>query len=456
MEERFKVRLQQLKAQAVVDPKAVEGALERLVQFMEPYAACLGPDAQKQHLTEYVAGSMSNIPRKNVETIAYLHKQDRQPLQKFIGQKEWDERSMIGVLAGQVGKAIGRSNGVLVIDPSAMRKQGKKSVGVARQYCGRIGKVDNCQVGIFFAYVSDKEHALVDTRLYLPREWTDDKARCRAAGVPKERMRFRTRHALALEMLLEHRDVLPHAWVTGDDEMGKNGGFRDDLTKMKEQYLLCVPSNTHVRDLEAMPPLSSKTGKTLRKVPYQRADCWAKSVTNWERIEVRPGEKGPLIVEAAKCRVQTKRTQRNGPEEVLVVFRVQQGKESFKHDYCLSNAPFDTPLKEFARVLDAEHRIEECLRRAKSESGMGSYQVRNWKGWHHHQALTLIATWFLTQEKIRGEKGIAQFVCPASALLHWRHAGRDASNPHMDASSLATQPNQLAKRNSSLLPLEKT
>jgi len=445
MEQRYVVRYQQLMAQAVIKQDVIMGALERLGEFMEPYTACLENPVQQQHATEYVGGLASNLLRKNVETIAYLYEQDRQPLQKFIGQKPWDEKLMIGILVTQVAKAIGRSNGVIVFDPSAMRKQGKASVGTARQYCGRYGKVDNCQVAMYCAYVSQEEHALVDTRLYLPKEWTDDKRRCWRAGVPKEEMKFRTRHELALEMLRKHRDVLPHAWVTGDDEMGKSTGFRDDLTKMQEQYLLCVPSNTLVRDLDAEPPLSRATGKRLQKNPYQRAECWAKSVTNWKKIEVRFGEKGPLIVEAAKCRVQTKRGKRNGPEETLVVFRVREGKESFKHDYCLSNAPLDTPLKEFARVLAAEHRIEECLRRAKSECGLGSYQVRNWKGWHHHQALTLIATWFLTQEKRRGKKkGSALSVGAASAQLHWPNAGREVSRQHPAACSVANQPNHAA------------
>jgi SRSO17 transposase len=239
--------------------------------------------------------------------------------------------------------------------------------------------------------------------LYLPKEWTKDKRRCRQAGIPKE-VKFRTRHELALEMIRKHRAMLPHAWVTGDDEMGRNGGFRDELRTLKEQYLLAVPSNTLVRDLDAVPPPYSGSGAPP-KVPFQRADGWMKTVKQWTRIEVRPGEKGPLAVEAVKVRVQTKRGRRNGPEETLVIFRERQGGKTVKHDYALSNAPFETSLREFARVLGAEHRVEECLRRAKGESGLAQYQVRTWRGWHHHQTLTLIATWFLTQEKRRGEKG---------------------------------------------------
>lgn len=416
MERRFAVRYGEMMAEAEVKPEALEGVLERLREFVRPLTASLKQAEQREHAQEYVAGLVSNVKRKNIESIAYLHEQDRQPLQKFIGQKPWQWQPLIGELVRQVGTALGERDGIVVFDPSGVIKQGKASVGVARQWCGRAGKVDNCQVGVYMGYVSRKEHALVDTRLYLPKEWTKDKKRCRRAGVPKE-VRFRTRHELALEMLREHRAVLPHAWVTGDDEMGRSSGFREELRGMNEQYLLAVPSNTLVRDLGAAPPPYRGSGQPP-KVPFRRADGWMKTAKNWTRIEVRPGEKGPLVVEAVKARVQAKLGHRNGPEETLVVFRERQGRKTIKHDYCLSNAPFDTPLREFARVLNAEHRIEESLRRAKGEAGLAQYQVRTWQGWHHHQTLTLIATWFLTHEKRRGGKKGAVSLRPGVTRDH--------------------------------------
>ena len=132
---------------------------------------------------------------------------------------------------------------MIVFDPSGFVKKGTKSVGVARQWCGRVGKTENCQVGVYMAYVSRKEHALVDTRLYLPEEWTKDRGRRKAAGVPR-RVKFRTRHELALEMLDEHGASLPHSWVAGDDEMGRPSDFRLKLRLRGERYLLAVPSNT--------------------------------------------------------------------------------------------------------------------------------------------------------------------------------------------------------------------
>ena len=167
-----------------------------------------------------------------------------------------------------------------------------------------------CQVGVYLGYVSRKEHALVDVRLYLNEEWTKDKRRRKKCGVPRE-IRFRTRHALSLQMLAEHGKAWPHAWIAGDDEMGRSAAFRRDLRVLGEQYLLAVPSNTLVRDLEAEPPAYSGHGR-------------------------RP--------------------------------------------------------------------LEECLERAKGEAGLAQYQVRTWIGRHHHQTLSLLAAWFLTQEDRRGEK----------------------------------------------------
>jgi SRSO17 transposase len=200
------------------------------------------------------------VERKNVESIAYHHDQDRQMLQKFVGQYTWDHQPLVGELVRQVGAQLGRSDAVLVFDPSAFPKKGNESVGVQRQWCGRLGKIDNCQVGVYLAYVSAEEHALVDTRLYLPKGWARSRKRRAKAGVPAE-VKFRTRHELALEMLDQHVAALPHGWVAGDDEMGKVPEFRGQLQTRGERYLLAVPSNTLVRDLAAEPPPYSGRGR---------------------------------------------------------------------------------------------------------------------------------------------------------------------------------------------------
>jgi SRSO17 transposase len=404
MERRFDGRLKEMLAQAEVAPELIDGFLSRLETFVQPFSASLDEPEQRQHTVEYLSGLLSKLKHKTGEGIAYLHDQKRQGIQIFIGQVPWEDAPLLRTLATQIGEDLGEADGVIVFDPSAFAKKGTKSVGVARQWCGRLGKVENCQVGIYMAYVSRKDHALVDTRLYLPEEWTKDRARCKAAGVPKG-TKFRTRHELALEMLDEHGSRLPHSWVTGDDEMGRPAGFRQELSTRGERYLLAVPSNTLVRDREETPPEYSGRGRHPLS-PFVRLDRWCARLPDsaWTRIEVRDGEKGPLAVEVVKRRVRARTpTGGTGPEELLFITRERQSDGTFKHDYYLSNAKSDTPLEELARVTKAEHRVEECFRRAKSEAGLGDYQVRNWLAWHHHQTLALLAAWFLNQETRRGK-----------------------------------------------------
>ena len=405
MERRFENRREVVLADCQVPPAVFNGMMERLVNFAAPYVERLCRPEQREHAQTYLRGLLSDLQRKNAEAIAYRHDEDRQGLQTFIGTAPWDHRPLRCELACQVGRKVGEPDGVLVFDPSAFAKKGKHSVGVARQWCGRLGKKENCQVGVFLGYVSRREHALVDMRLYLPEEWTKDRQRCKAAGVPREEIRLRTRHELAIEMLDSNSRVLPHAWIAGDDEMGRPAWFRRELAGRGERYLLAVPSNTTVRDLEAGPPAYKGHGRRP-KLPFQQMRKWCEALpaSAWTRLEVRDGAKGPLEVEIVKRRVVAKIDRKIGPEETLVVIRSLDDEKKVKTDYYLSNAPPETPLAEFARVANAEHRIEECIKRAKSEAGMAQYQVRNWLGWHHHITLCLIATWFLVCEARRGKK----------------------------------------------------
>ena len=404
MERRYELRLDQMLAQAEVSPELMRGLPDRLEAFVEPFATSLGQPQQRRHAAEYLIGLLSKLPRKSGEAIAYLHDHHRQGLQNFVGSVPWDDKPLLDTLAGQVGGEIGEPDAVIVFDPSGFAKKGTKSVGVIGQWCGRLGKVENCQVGVYMAYVSRKEHALVNTRLYLPEEWAKDRGRREEAGVPRS-VKFQTRHELALEMLRESGKALPHCWVAGDDEMGRPGAFRRELRDLGERYLLGVPSNTLARDLEVAPPDYSGSGR-YPKSPFLRVDRWLAALPEeaWTRIEVRDGEKGPLVVEAVKRRVQARtETGGTGPDELLFVAREAQSDGKFKHDYYLSNADPEEPLKELARVSRAAHRVEECFRRGKSEAGLADYQVRVWRGWHHHQTLSLMAAWFLNRETRRGK-----------------------------------------------------
>jgi SRSO17 transposase len=310
-------------------------------------------------------------------------------------------------LAEEIGQQLGEAEGVIVFDPSAFPKKGSQSVGVARQWCGRLGKIDNCQVGVYMAYVTSKGHALVDGELFLPKEWTKDRWRLKAARVPKARWHHKTRHELCLEMLDRHQVRLPHQWVTGDNEMGRATDFRRALRERREQYLLAVPSNTLIRDLQASDPAYRGNGRPPKR-PHSRVDRWQQEQPKekWVRIDVSEGEKGPILVEAfAHPVASSKRGRENEAAETLVVIRFEDRDSNVtKTDYYLSNASHETSLQEFCRVARAEHRIEECFERAKGQAGLADYEVRNWIGWQHHQTLSLMACWFLTLESQRAEK----------------------------------------------------
>jgi SRSO17 transposase len=454
MERRFRVRLDELLQDAEVPPGLMRGVFPRLEAFLQPFAEALRSPEQRTNAHQYVQGLLSDLDGKDVESIAYLHDRERQGLQKFIGQADWDHGPLLTELARQVGTELGEADGVLVFDPSSFPKKGTESVGVQRQWCGRLGKLDNCQVGVYLGYVSRQEHALVDFRLYLPKEWANRKRRRRKVGVPEE-VRFRTRHELALAMLDERGPWLPHAWVAGDDEMGRSTRFREGLRSRGERYLLAVPSNTLVRDLTAPEPPYAGRGRRP-ELPFLRVDRWCAGLAEgaWEAVEIRDGEKGPLVVQVAWTLVEARTEGKpSGVAEILVVFRERQGDGSWKHDYGLSNAPLTTPVAEFARVVNAEHRIEECLKRAKKEAGLGDYQVRTWEGWHHHQTLSLLATWFLTKETRRGKNPDACADGGASAGADRGAAGTPVTKRNPGASPPHRQPPVAAKRDSTAVPL---
>jgi SRSO17 transposase len=408
MEARYAIRKRQLLDECQVSPEIFEHVIPRLYSFMKPFVTIFQGQVGDQHAKTYVCGLLSNLERKNVEAIAYRFGHSRLPLQAFIGWEAWDDEPLRLALRHQVKTHVGQGDGVLVFDPSGFPKSGCQSVGVARQWCGRLGKVDNCQVAIYLGYVSRKGHTLVDQRLVLPTAWTKDPARLDKAGVPKASRAYRTRHQLALEMLAKNGAGLPHGWISGDDEMGRPYWFRRRLATLGERYLLAVPSNTAMRALETEPPEYRGQGRRPRP-PWQSVEAWSQSLGEeaWRSIDVRDGSKGPLVVEAVKRRMMSRTHRRQpGAEEMLVVirYRDRDQQEVVKVDYYLSNATPETPVWEFAQVAKAEHRIEECIQRSKSEAGLADYEVRNWTGWQHHQTLSLLATWFLVRETERGKK----------------------------------------------------
>jgi len=407
MERRFDERKREIEHDAHIDKSALAGCVRRLQQFGKTYFAHFRRSETRQNAQFFLEGLLSDLPRKNVESIAYRYEQDRRALQRFIGQTDWDHKVLLQRLAEQVAAEIGEVDGILVFDPSGFEKDGKKSAGVQRQWLGRFGKVDNGQVGTFMAYATRQEHVLVNVRLFIPKEWNDDPARCKRAHIPdQEYKKHKTRHQHCLEMLKEQGKLLPHKWVAGDDEMGKVSSFRRALRKRKVKYVLAVPCNTKVRDLEDVPKYSGRGAPA--KGAFVRVDEWKKSLTekDWQVLEVRDGEKGVIVRKLAVCRVlaHTERGRKDACEELLIVTERPDGA-GVKYDYYLSNA-LDESVDEFSRVIVASHRVEDCFRRAKSACGLADYEVQTWHGWHHHVALSLVACWFLTKETLRRKKRV--------------------------------------------------
>jgi SRSO17 transposase len=408
MDMRYTFRKRQLLAECQVAPEIFEQVIPRLYSFMAPFVTIFQGQMAEQRAKTYVRGLLSNVERKNVESIAYHFDPSRLPLQEFIGWAEWDDTPLRETLRSQVKTHLGQGDGVLVFDPSGFAKSGRQSVGVAGQWCGRLGTVDTCQVALYLGDVSRKGHTLVDTRLFLPKEWIEDKGRLDKAGVPKACRRYRTRHQLALEMLAQHGAWLPHRWRTGDDEMGRPSWFHRRLAALGERSLVAVPSNTTMRDLATEPPDYSGRGRPPRRL-WHTVASWSQALADdaWQRLAGRDGSKGPLVVEALTRRVVSRNNRRQqGDEETLVVirYRDRDQQEVVKGDYSLSNALPETPLGECARAAKAEHRIEECIQRSKREAGLADYEVRHWTGWQHHQTRSLLATWFLVRETAWGKK----------------------------------------------------
>jgi SRSO17 transposase len=309
-------------------------------------------------------------------------------------------------------------NAVLVLDNHGVPKKGDDSCGVARQWCGRLGKVDNCQVGYFLAYVAVRGKALLDACLYLPEERAADDHHRRQTHVPQE-VTFQEGWRLALGLLLRGGGEFPHGWVAGDDEFGRSSELRGLLRLEGERYVLDVPANTLVRDLsERRPP--SRPGGRPRLPLFERADAWAarQPKKRWQAFRLAGGEKGPRQVEALAQWVQSKdEGGAVGARERLVVIRSREAKP--RTWYALSNAPKDVPLAEVVRAHGERHGVEELFEEGGQEAGLNHYEVRSWLGWAHHVTLTLLALWFLQLERHRlGEKSPGGDGVAGAADLH--------------------------------------
>ena len=376
--------------------------------FALRYGPLFGGWAAQDRGEQYLRGLLvGGAERRNAENLAeQVDGATARALQRFLTEAPWSAERVTGRLQEDVAALLDDPDGVWVVDETGFPKQGTKSVGVARQYSGTLGKVGNCQVGVFLAYASGRGHALVDARLYLPERWAGDRARRRAAGVP-DAVEFRTKPELALAMLRRAgaRGHLRAGWVTGDEVYGGNPAFRGGLEADGHRYVLEVPSSTMVCGVRSeAPPEPLGDGRTARQdlePPRAMADLAAELGTDcWHLLEVAEGAQGPRVYAFARRRVREMRGGAIGAEREALFRRNPDGTELRLY---LANTPPEVPLTTLGRVASTRWAIETGFEQAKGEAGLDEYEVRSWAGWHHHVILALLAGLFLL--RVRREWG---------------------------------------------------
>ena len=401
-------------------------AAERLVEFHERFAPLFGKEQAQDHAYTYVKGLMVCPERKSIEPIA-LNVGDGQvsALQKFINIAPWDhgdvQAEVQSVFVDElVPTAAGGPIGVVgVVDESGFAKKGDHSAGVARQHNGRLGKEDNCQVGVFLVGVTPGGAALLDHQLYLPESWCEETKACadrrEKVHIP-ETVAFQTKPQIAAGLIRQTAalGVVTLDWITADEEYGRNGEFLDEVERLELRYVVEVPVNTTVwteDPASCVPPYGGRgrvpTRPTRESVASVSAVASGLGREAWQTLRIRQGAKGPLAFEFAAVRVWAVRHGEAGPPVWLLVRRSLEPMPEVK--YYVSNADASTPLEVLAEVACTRHAVEDYFEDAKSYLGMAQYETRSWVGWHHHMSLVAMAHLFITlTRRDLGKKVVSQ------------------------------------------------
>ena len=363
----------------------------------------------RERSARYLRGLLSPVERKNGWQVAEaIGDPDPAGVQRLFYQAVWAADTVRDEFQRFVVDTFGDPDAILVLDETGFLKKGTKSVGVQRQYSGTAGKVENCQLGVFLAYVTPRSHVLLDRRLYLPKDWADDPHRRHEAKVPEE-VTFQTMPELGRAML-EHagEQGVPHAWVTADERYGGDPKFLAALEARAEPYVIAVPATTLVWPdgttvTDGPGKLHILKSPTSQPQPVREVVAeWPEDT--WERVVVAAGSTGPRTYDWAARRVVASRDQWPGPPLWLLGRRSVTAPMDCA--YYLAFAPADTPLPTLARVAAARWPIEQCFEEAKGEAGLDHYEVRQWPSWHRHITLAMLAHGFLVwQRQEAGEKG---------------------------------------------------
>jgi SRSO17 transposase len=363
-----------------------------------------------QHARSYLSGLVSTQRRKNIGRIGEdVEASNYQGMQQLISDSPWDDRALMDQVAQCANDLFSdEDNRALYLDETSFVKKGNSSVGVQRQYCGRLGKVENCQVGVFGCLGAGKRALLIAYRLFIPEAWAQDTERCEKAKVPVEKRVHRTKPDLALEIVKEARlRGLEFEWIGGDEVYGNNPDLIEGLEVMGETFLMDVPSSLHVYETEpCMAPQENTSSKACGKKPRAGGaretrtvaalvdECFQRESRN---IAIRETTKGTMRVRlwvktVWQCNGRSAQARRR-----LLVVR-QEADGSFK--YSLSNASEQTSWERLGMMQGQRFWIERAFQDAKSELGMAQYEVRGWRGWHHHMAMVCLALLFVVKERV--------------------------------------------------------
>ena len=363
-----------------------ERVAEAFQEFHSFFAPAFGRKECRENSQQYLHALLVQAQeRKNAENLAETVPASPRALQRFLTESGWDDQAITDQLHQYLAPRLNDAEGVLIADESGFPKQGLKSVGVARQYCGTLGKVANCQMGVFLAYVSEHGRALVDKALYLPEAWIEDPTRCEEAGVPEQAQVLKTKPELAWQ-LIERARALGHLranWVAADDAYGQSPQFRDRLATAGFWYVLDVPRNT-------------LTWTRMPLLGWQRLEfeerAAALPASTWQAITVGEGAQGERTYLFA-CEPVSDNRDHKPVVPLLALYR--KNLDGSEPRYYFAHAPEGTPLDKLARVAAARWSIETEFETDKDDVGLDEYEVRGWMGWHHHITLCLLASAFL-------------------------------------------------------------
>lgn len=415
-------------------PRHLEGLLAQLEGYHQTFASCFGRQASRQWALKYMEGQMLELERKSIEPMAQaLVGGNIQAMQQFISDSVWSDEALILCHQQQVAHTLGTAAGVVILDGCDFPKQGEDSVGVARQYCGPLGKRANCQASVVLCYASDRGHTLLDRRLYVPQVWFTPAyaERRKKCGLPPA-LSFQTKNELGGAMLagLIDRGVVPFQWVTMDEAFGRDTALLDHLHGQGKYFVAEIPRTTQVwrrRPAMSAPAPYEGVGRPATQphlAPQAPAPrpveqiAQALAAKQWREVIIHEGRKGPLVVQIACVRVVTVSQGLPDRPEWLVVRRASAQQPVDQWKFYRSNAPRTTPWKTLARLTAWRWPVESTIEECKSELGLDHYEVRGWTGWHHHTAMTLLSHHFLVRVRVEmGQQAPALTVSQVRRLL---------------------------------------